>query len=271
MIFIQDLVKIFRLKARESLNVIRSVSLSISENEVISILGPSGCGKTTLLRIIGGLEPPTTGTISASGMLPTEAQKEHLFGFVFQSPILFPWRSVEENIRLPIELIQDDHQAHTSAVSSMISLMRLDGFEAAYPHELSGGMQSRVSFARALVYQPSVLLLDEPFGSLDEITRGLMNEELLLILQQTSTTVVLVTHSIEEAVTLSDRVIVLSDKPSQVVAEVRIEIPRENRVSTKNNNSRIFQNYVQEIRSSVLKQTKDVLGSERFKTSDNPR
>lgn len=273
MIIIRDLAKRFRLTTRESLTVIHSLSLSVSSSEVISILGPSGCGKTTLLRIIGGLELPTEGLISVSGMHPTEAQKSYLFGFVFQSPVLFPWRTVEENVRLPLEIIKNGHGGgnvpRASAISSMIALMRLDGFETAYPHELSGGMQSRVAFARALVYQPKILLLDEPFGNLDEITRGLMNAELLLILQKTATTVVLVTHSIEEAVTLSDRVMILSDKPSRIVAEFRVEMPRESRSAISRRDSGVFQDYVREIRSAVMMGTGDSRGPEDLREASN--
>ena len=199
------------------------IDLDIDEGEFVSIIGPSGCGKTTLLRIVGGLLTPTHGTVRIDGASPDEARRHQLFGAVFQDAALLPWRTAAENVRLSIEPNVDDRK---SEVSDLLDTVGLDGFHDSYPHQLSGGMKQRVALARALAARPRILLMDEPFGSLDEITRTAMGYELLHIWDRRPTTVLFITHSISEAVMLSDRVVVLSPRPGEVVDAVDIKLPR---------------------------------------------
>jgi NitT/TauT family transport system ATP-binding protein len=206
---------------------LEATRLSVNAGEFVSLIGPSGCGKTTLLRIVGDLEEPSTGTVLVDGMPPGQARRARDIGVVFQSPALLEWRTVEENVGLPAEVFRDD--AVLQRVREMIRMVGLAGFERAYPRELSGGMQSRVAIARALTYRPSVLLMDEPFGALDEITRERMQLELLAIWQEARPAVLFVTHSISEAILLSDRVVVMSARPGRVVEDLRVDFgrPRE--------------------------------------------
>lgn len=207
-----------------ALEVLNGLNLRINEGEFISIIGPSGCGKSTLLKAISDLMPSTDGSINIHGKTPENARKERLFGFVFQNPVLFEWRSVLENVILPAEIFEDGTIKKNA--QSYIDLVGLTGFENALPHQLSGGMQSRVSIARALIYHPEILLMDEPFCSLDEITRDKMNLELLRIWHKTKKTILFVTHSISEAVFLSDRVVVMTPRPGSIKAEIEINLPR---------------------------------------------
>lgn len=203
------------------------IDLDIDEGEFVSIIGPSGCGKTTLLRIVGGLLAPTRGMVRIAGSSPDEARRQQVFGAVFQDAALLPWRTAAENVNLSIELQDNGHGDDMgSEVGDLLRTVGLDGFHDSYPYQLSGGMKQRVALARALAARPRILLMDEPFGSLDEMTRTDMGYELLRIWEERPTTVLFVTHSIAEAVMLSDRVVVLSSRPGEVVDVVDIRIPR---------------------------------------------
>jgi len=212
------------LNRQPMVSALHDLSLDVAPGEFVSILGPSGCGKTTLLKVIGGLELATSGTVSVDGRNPSEARQGRMFGFVFQHPVLFEWRTVRENVCLPGEVFGDAEVIRRA--EDCIGLVGLCGFEEAYPNQLSGGMQSRVAIARALSFRPDILLMDEPFGDLDEMTRTRMNVELLRIWDNTKATVVFITHSITEAVFLSDRVVLLSDRPARVDAVLDVKLPR---------------------------------------------
>lgn len=199
------------------------VSLTIEPGSFVSLVGPSGCGKTTLLRLIGGLETPTQGTIEVLGRSAAEALQDRAFGFMFQDPTLLPWRTVEDNASLLLDVTGQRH--HRERVQRLIEIVGLTGFETSYPAQLSGGMRQRVALARALALEPEVLLMDEPFAALDAITRDRMGEELVKMWDG-SRTVVFVTHSISEATLLSDRVVVLSARPGRVTADLEIDLPR---------------------------------------------
>ena len=231
------------------------IDLDIHEGEFVSIIGPSGCGKTTLLRIVGGLLAPTQGSIRLAGSSPDEARQRQDFGAVFQDPALLPWRTAEENVGLSIEL-RDGPNGDSSDldVATLLSKVGLDGFHRSYPFQLSGGMKQRVALARALAARPRVLLMDEPFGSLDEMTRTDMGYELLRIWEERPTTVLFVTHSIAEAVMLSDRVVVLSPRPGAVVDVVDIGMPRPRMQSMEE--SKEFGDNMARVRG-LLKRTKD--------------
>ena len=209
-----------------SLTAITDVSLDIQKGEFISLLGPSGCGKTTLLRLIGDLLQPTTGSITVSGDSPKAARMNKKYGIVFQNSVLYDWRNVRKNIRLPLEVMKIPKEEWENRVDAMLDLVGLSNFGKHFPHQLSGGMQQRVSIARALAINPEILLMDEPFSALDEFTREKLHEDLLRIWQRTNKTVVFVTHNIAESVYLSDRVCVLSPHPGRLSAVVDIDLPR---------------------------------------------
>lgn len=209
-----------------SLLALDKVTLNIGAGEFISILGPSGCGKSTLLRIIGGLQEPTNGDIAIDGNTPQAAQMNKELGYVFQNPALMPWRTAKENIRLPLQVNRSNVRESAHIVENLLKLVDMAQFANYYPSQLSGGMQQRIALARALAFNPTILLMDEPFGALDEITRGAMRYELMRIWDSDQKTVIFVTHSIFEAVTLSDRVVVLSNRPGHVKSIVPIELPR---------------------------------------------
>ena len=206
-----------------SVLALRAVDLSVAEGEFVAIVGPSGCGKSTLLRVACNLVPPTRGTVTIGGRSPAQARAEHKVGVVFQSPTLLPWRTALANTRLGLELVRRTEGTRTP--EEMLNLVGLSEFASAIPMELSGGMKQRVAIARALTLNPEVLLMDEPFGALDEFTRAALGQELLRIWQATGCTIVFVTHSIEEAVTLADRVVVMSARRG-VVGEIEVGIPR---------------------------------------------
>ncbi|MGB0119418.1 MAG: ABC transporter ATP-binding protein, partial [Solirubrobacterales bacterium] len=205
------------------------VSLEAHEREFLSILGPSGCGKSTLLRVFADLVAPSSGDVSVLGMSPSEARKSRSIGFVFQESVLLPWRTAEENVKLPLEVGGRKAKAQVSGDAedprALLELVGLGDRTEAYPRELSGGMRQRVAIARALVTRPKVLLMDEPFGALDEITREAMNDELLRIWRETGTTVVFVTHSIAESVYLSERIAVLTAHPGSLAGIIDVNLP----------------------------------------------
>lgn len=203
---------------------LRDISFQLDTGEFVTVVGPSGCGKTTLLRILGGLLQAEQGVVRIDGQVLTQPRRE--MGFVFQNPTLMPWRTVLENVTLPLEVRGNNGSEHKERALELLALVGLVGFENSYPHELSGGMQQRVAIARALVYEPSILLMDEPFGSLDAITRSQMNMELLRIWQATRKTIVMVTHNIQEAIFLADRVLIMSARPGHIQTVVRVPLPR---------------------------------------------
>ena len=192
------------------------VSLEIVPGEFVSLIGPSGCGKTTLLRVIGDLEQVTDGEVRVNGLTPREARLGRSYGYVFQAPALYPWRTIGRNIALPLEIMGYDREERRRRVAAGLDLVNLAGFGNKYPWQLSGGMQQRASIARALSFDPDLLLMDEPFGALDEIVRDKLNEQLLRLWERTGKTVVFVTHSIPEAVFLSTRVVVMSPRPGRI-------------------------------------------------------
>ena len=209
------------------------IDLDVEPGEFISLIGPSGCGKSTLLRIIGDLTKPTAGTAQVNGKPAERARRDHEYGIVFQDAVLYDWRTVAKNISLPLELLHWNRNRRTARVKEMIELVELAGFESHHPWQLSGGMQQRVSIARALSFSPTLLLMDEPFGALDEMTRERLNTELLRIWQETGSTVVFVTHSIAEAVFLSTRVVVMSARPGRVAGIVDVDLPQPRTSSTR--------------------------------------
>ncbi|MGV6874070.1 ABC transporter ATP-binding protein [Pseudochelatococcus sp. B33] len=217
-------------KSRDGVTVaaVNGVSCSIAEGEFISILGPSGCGKSTLLMMAAGLLKPSDGRVLYRGREIVEPESE--VGIVFQSPVLFPWRDVQTNVELPAEVLGMDAKQRAERARHLLDMVRLNGFERKYPSELSGGMQQRVAIARAMMLTPSLLLMDEPFGALDAMTREQMNLEVQRISIELGTTVFFVTHSIPEAAFLSDRVIVMSGRPSTIRDIVTIDIPRPRRI-----------------------------------------
>ncbi len=198
-------------------------SFDFEEGQLISFLGPSGCGKTTLLRIIAGLIPKTSGAVTI-GNLDVDGPVGN-YGFVFQSPSLMPWRSVLDNVMFPIEILRQRDSSARQRANELLELVGLSAFTESRPHQLSGGMQQRVALCRALVHRPKLLLMDEPFGALDELTRLEMNDLLLRIRQETGATVLFVTHSITEAIYVSDKVLVFSKRPARVAREIAIDLP----------------------------------------------
>ena len=204
---------------------LQDITLGIASGEFVSLIGPSGCGKSTLLRIIGDLLTPSEGEVRVNGKSPRAARLARDYGIVFQSPVLYDWRTVRRNVELPLEVMGFPRQEWVDRSARMLRLVGLQQFHAHYPWQLSGGMQQRVSIARALAFSPPILLMDEPFGALDELTRERMNQELLAIWAQTHNTVVFVTHSIPEAVFLSTRVVVLTPRPGRIERIVEIDLP----------------------------------------------
>jgi ABC-type nitrate/sulfonate/bicarbonate transport system, ATPase component len=217
----------------EPVTALQNVNLKIRQGEFISLVGPSGCGKTTLLRAIADLQKPTSGSISVRGKSPREIRLEKKFGIVFQSPVLYEWRTVRRNVCMPMELMGLPKKRRTARVTEMLELVSLLDFGKNYPHELSGGMQQRVGIARALAIDPEILLMDEPFSALDEFTKEKLHEDVLNIWRKTNKTILFVTHNIQEAVFLSDRVVVMSPHPGRISAVIDIDIPRPRKLSDK--------------------------------------
>ncbi|TVR06251.1 MAG: ABC transporter ATP-binding protein [Salinarimonadaceae bacterium] len=211
-------------RAEHSVHALDHIDIDIEEGQFISVVGPSGCGKSTLLKLVAGLRPPTGGEIEILGEKVKGPRSD--VGIVFQSPVLLPWRTVLQNVMLPIEVLRLDHSAYKAKARELLDLVGLGGFEKAYPQELSGGMQQRAAIARALVYDAPILMMDEPFGALDAMTREQMNVEVQQIWERSGKTVVFITHSIPEAVFLADRVIVMSPRPGRVLRDLHINMPR---------------------------------------------
>jgi NitT/TauT family transport system ATP-binding protein len=208
-------------------DALSNVDLQVAEGEFVSFIGPSGCGKTTMLRVIADLQQPTSGTLSVNGMTAENARLARSYGYVFQAPALFPWRTIEKNIKLPLEIMgfsESEQQIRAERYLSMVNLM---GFERKFPWQLSGGMQQRVSIARALSFDPAMLLMDEPFGALDEIVRDHLNEQLLQLWKSTEKTVLFVTHSIPEAVFLSTKIVVMSPRPGRIIDIIDCDFPAD--------------------------------------------
>ena len=208
-------------------HALSDVNLEIGKGEFVSFIGPSGCGKTTFLRVIADLEQPTGGTISVNGMTPDEARMKRAYGYVFQAAALYPWRTIEKNVALPLEIMGYSKAEQKERVRRTLELVNLAGFEKKYPWQLSGGMQQRASIARALSFDADLLLMDEPFGALDEIVRDHLNEQLLELWARTSKTICFVTHSIPEAVYLSTRIVVMSPRPGRVTDIIESTLPKE--------------------------------------------
>jgi NitT/TauT family transport system ATP-binding protein len=203
---------------------LEGISFTVGEGEFVAVVGPSGCGKSTLLKLLAGLMPPSSGEAFLHGSPITGPRRD--IGVVFQSPVLFPWRTVLENVLLPIDVQGLGRQRHVQAATDLLALVGLKEFARRYPWELSGGMQQRVAITRALIHGPALLLMDEPFGALDAMTREQMNLELQRILLEERKTVLFITHSIPEAVFLADRVLVMSPRPGRILDDIRVEIPR---------------------------------------------
>ncbi len=206
---------------------LKDVNLSVGKGEFVSFIGPSGCGKTTLLRCIAALETPTAGSLTVNGMTPDAARRARAYGYVFQAAGLYPWRTIAGNIRLPLEIMGFDRAEQAARVERVLDLVELKGFGAKFPWQLSGGMQQRASIARALAFDADILLMDEPFGALDEIVRDRLNEELLKLWARTGKTIGFVTHSIPEAVYLSTRIVVMSPRPGRITDVIDSPLPRE--------------------------------------------
>jgi NitT/TauT family transport system ATP-binding protein len=245
---------------RGGTTALQGINLAIEEREFVSLIGPSGCGKSTLLRIVGDLIQPTSGSVVVNGKSARQARVDRDYGIVFQDPVLYDWRTVAKNIALPLELARWDRRRRAERVRAMLELVELQGFEGHHPWQLSGGMQQRVSIARALSFDPALLLMDEPFGALDEMTRERLNLELLSIWEKLGSTVVFVTHSISEAVFLSTRVVVMSPRPGRIAGLVPIDLPFPRTVETREE-PRFFE-LVTQVRELLRKRGEHLLPEE---------
>jgi NitT/TauT family transport system ATP-binding protein len=225
--------KVFNVDGRAVTKALSSIDLDIGPGEFVSLIGPSGCGKSTLLRVIGDLTAPTAGRVEVNGKTAHSARLGREYGIVFQAPVLVEWRTVEDNVKLPLELLGLDRSQRDARAREMLALVELGDFARHHPYQLSGGMQQRVAIARALALEPAILLMDEPFGALDEMTRERMNTEVLRIWQRTGTTIVFVTHSIPEAVFLSTRVVVMSARPGRITHVVDVPLPHPRNEETR--------------------------------------
>ena len=245
---VRNLGVTFKDNQGNDVQALTGVNLDIKKGEFVSLLGPSGCGKTTLLRSVADLQVPTEGEIHISGKTPKEVRLEGKFGFVFQQPVLFNWRTVRKNVELPLEVMYWSKEDRKKRAEEMLEMVGLKNFMNHYPSQLSGGMQQRVNIARAFGLKPEILLMDEPFSALDEFTKEKLHEDLLRIWRQTNKTVLFVTHNIQEAVFLSDRVCVLSPHPGRLSAVVDIDLPRPRNLEMKE--STYFTELVKKVRDS---------------------
>ena len=230
---IAGVTKVFHASGGSRVQALDNIHLDIDLGDFVSLLGPSGCGKSTLLRLIGDLIPPSAGTVLVNGKPAHQARLDRDYGMVFQQATLYDWRTVTQNVQLPLEVMNVPRARREARTQEMLQLVQLEEFARHYPWQLSGGMQQRVSIARALSFEPALLLMDEPFGALDEMTRERMQMEVLRIWSQTKTTVVFVTHSIPEAVFLSSRVVVMSARPGRISGIIEIDLPRPRTVETR--------------------------------------
>ena len=230
-------------------HALSEINLDIRRGDFISFIGPSGCGKTTLLRVIADLEKPTGGSIVVNGVSPEQARLQRAYGYVFQSPALFPWRTVEGNLKLPLEIMGIDAAERTRRAKESLKMVNLEGFEKKFPWQLSGGMQQRVSIARALTFDPELLLMDEPFGALDEIVRDHLNEQLLELWRKTGKTICFVTHSIPEAVYLSNKIVVMSPRPGRVTDIIESDLPADRPLDIRE--SKKFLEIAQRVRNGL--------------------
>ncbi|MDQ3554826.1 MAG: ABC transporter ATP-binding protein [Chloroflexota bacterium] len=246
---LRDVGKVFPVRGGGQTVALQGIDLTIGATEFVSLIGPSGCGKSTLLRVVGDLIAPSSGTVEVNGKPASRARADRDYGMVFQAPVLFDWRTVEANVRLPLEVMGLDRGQRDTRVREMLDLVELSGFGRHYPHQLSGGMQQRVAIARALAFQPALLLMDEPFGALDEMTRERLNAEVLGIWSRTGTTIIFVTHSIPEAVFLSTRVVVMSARPGRITNVIDIDLPQPRNDQTRES-ERYFE-LVTEVRESL--------------------
>jgi len=223
---VQDLNMVYVGQGQASDTIaLKDANLDINAGEFISLIGPSGCGKTTLLRLIADLIQPTSGVIEIVGKNPRQSRLDREYGYVFQAPALYEWRTVIANVMLPLEIMGFSKAERKEKAALLLEMVGLEDFHKQYPWQLSGGMQQRVSIARALAFEPKLLLMDEPFGALDEITRETMNDELLKIWQETKKTIVFVTHSIAEAVFLSSRIVVMTPRPGKIEQVIDVDLP----------------------------------------------
>jgi NitT/TauT family transport system ATP-binding protein len=236
-------------------HALKDVDLTIGRGEFVSFIGPSGCGKTTFLRCVAALEHPTGGTLSVNGMTPDEARRRRAYGYVFQAAGLYPWRTIGANVRLPLEIMGFSRAEQAERVKRTLALVELAGFENKYPWQLSGGMQQRASIARALAFDADILLMDEPFGALDEIVRDRLNEELLRLWAATGKTIGFVTHSIPEAVYLSTRIVVMSPRPGRITDIIDSPLPRERPLDIRD--SREFIDIAHRVREGLRAGHKD--------------
>jgi NitT/TauT family transport system ATP-binding protein len=227
---IKNLSKVF---GRGGLTALQDISLEVGRGEFVSLIGPSGCGKSTLLRIVGDIIEPTAGSVTVNGKPARRARLDRDYGIVFQSPVLYDWRTVTKNIALPLEMLGWDRSRRSKRVKQMLELVELESFGNHHPWQLSGGMQQRVSIARAFSFSPALLLMDEPFGALDEMTRERLNMELLQIWAEIGSTVIFVTHSIQEAVFLSTQVAVMSARPGRIAGIVPVDLTRPRTAATR--------------------------------------
>jgi NitT/TauT family transport system ATP-binding protein len=248
MISIEAVSKVYRARAGEAVHALAEISLDVAENEFVVLVGPSGCGKSTLLKIVGGLIPPTTGRTQVHGT-PVTGPREDV-GIVFQAPVLLNWRDVLENVLFPIEILRRDRRRYREVALELIRLVGLGGFEDKHPRELSGGMQQRVAICRALIHDPTLLLMDEPFGALDALTRVEMSLELLRIWEERRKTILFVTHSIAEAVLVADRVVVMSSRPGRIARVITVQLPRPRAMTMES--SREFRDHADEIRDLIF-------------------
>lgn len=228
---------------------LKDVTLTVNKGEFVSFIGPSGCGKTTLLRTIAALERPTGGMLSVNNMTPEQARKQRAYGYVFQAAGLYPWRNIASNVKLPLEIMGFSKVEINERVKRVLELVDLSGFEKKYPWQLSGGMQQRVSIARALSFDANILLMDEPFGALDEIVRDYLNEQLLKLWNATNKTICFVTHSIPEAVYLSTKIVVMSPRPGRIIDIIDSDLPRERPLEIRD--SRVFIDIAQRVREGL--------------------
>jgi NitT/TauT family transport system ATP-binding protein len=246
---LQGVDKVFGGGDQPATTALEGIDLAIRAGEFVSLIGPSGCGKSTLLRIIGDLTAPSRGTVVVNGKPADRARRDRDYGMVFQAPVLFEWRTVEDNVKLPLEIQGARSAKRTARAKEMLELVELGDFLGHYPYQLSGGMQQRVAIARALAFEPAILLMDEPFGALDEMTRERMNSEVLRIWERTGTTVIFVTHSIPEAVFLSSRVVVMSARPGRITKVIDVDLPRPRNEDTRE--TRRYFELVTEVREAL--------------------